>query len=278
MPGEKVCPFLVGKTKAESIGICSNCPLPQCYRDPCPQCGGRLYYDEGDREFRCLSCARPLLIPKSVGVTAAKTQTNGAKEKKQASMPAPIELKRTVPYRVSSLFETNGAWYPQNQITFRREHMIFLIKSLSILQEGHYPRNPIGTGYTDHRIVIKRGKGGSYFEHPVQLAAEVETRLEACGQDGLLLEALYCWGKRPEYLTRVFHCEEYTLAKRVNSALWYISGWERKEQSYRDFRTRRQPTHREQPEPTKSKSGLVKRLLNSVLAPAPAPQKGGKYD
>lgn len=265
----KVCPLTAGKTKGESVAICTSCPLPSCFLNPCPHCGGHLYYDEEDKEFRCYNCAHPL-TPLTVAATAVKTQTNDTREKKQASVPVPIELKRTVPYRLSSPFQTNGAWYPHHEITFRPEHMIFLIKSLPILQEGTYPRNPIGTGYTDHRIAIKRGKGGSYFETPVSLAAEVETRLEACGQDGLLLEALYCWGKRPNYLMRIFHCDEYTLERRINSALWYISGWQRKEQPYREFRVRRQHVR----PPTKSKSGFLNRVLNSVGLSPSSPQKG----
>ncbi len=215
----------------------------------CPRCTrGKLQLDNFENELVCVNCGYRRDVKATPKIEAvAKTQATDIKApapkpkpiRKIEKVPAPAELKRTVPYRASSILSSNGAWYPPNQISFRREQMIFLIHSLPLLQEGHYPRNPIGTGYVDNRLSIRRGRHNAYYESPAALAAEVETRLELCGQDGLMLEAVFCWGKKPEYLMRAFNLDEYKLMRRINSALAYISGWRRKERSYKDFRTHR---------------------------------------
>lgn len=264
MSQKKECPLLAGKTAEESLSICTQCAVRPCVFDKgekykCHHCGGNLFYDEVDNEWRCLSCARSPIAP-----VAVKIAPNI--EKRLAPAPERTPLKRTVPYRTSDVLHTNGTWYPIGQITFRPEHMIFLIKSLPLLQEGHYPRNPIGTGYTDSKILIKRGRHTAYFEHPVQLAAEVETRLEQCGPDGLLLEALYAWGKRTKYLMNAFRCNEYQLRKRIKSALWYISGWERKQIPYREFWTKRkyERSKPQQPEPQEPAPSGIGSLLGKL--------------
>ena len=223
MPAKvKVCPLIAGKTKGESITICTSCPFPNCYLNPCPHCGGHLYYDEEDKEFRCYNCAHPL-TPLTVEATAAKTQTNDTKEKKQASVPVPIELKRTVPYRPPSPFPTNGNghWYPPREIRFSREHNIFILLNLEDMSEGRFPPEHKETGYAGKQ------KGGinkrAYFEVSCVLSAEVSRRLKPTKTDGKLLKAQVQGG-----------ITDYELLEpEAQMALDYISLW--------DFRKRPRP-------------------------------------
>lgn len=200
----------------------------------CPRCGGKLFYDNLDQELNCISC----------GWTRAVSITMPVKKIDKSKAPAKTETLRqshSSCYPFITL-HTNGAWYPPQEIKFRREHMKFLIKNLPILIEGKYPPNPIDSGYFSSplpRISKKGGKRHSYFESPSTLAAEVEARLELCGQDGLILEAFFCWKKKPRFLCQAFNIDEHKLERRINSALAYISGWERKTRSYKEFRNHR---------------------------------------
>jgi len=214
--------------------------VKQHMREFCLYCGGSLYWDAEDEEWRCYLCNRRQTPPKentSDTRTPTPSPITSTPIYKKEKPLAPAEARKQRAFRdspLSSLY-SNGAWYPPHQITFRPEHMIFLIKHLPLLQEGRYPPDPIGTGYVDAPIVRRGTKHKSYFEAPAQLAAELEARLEQCGQDGLILEAVVCWGKTTEYLMRAFNCDERKLAKRINSALAYISGWKRKQSSYKNF-------------------------------------------
>ncbi len=240
---------------------------------PCPHCGGKLLWDTYEEEDYCLNCARgrtPQVVaekprsrlqrlqakdkPQTVAAPTpiqkrektmadaphAKTQTYDRK----IPAPARVDVRRRPGFRYYPLLNlyTNGAWYSPGQIKFRREHMKFLIKSLPMLQEGKYPPNPIGTGYYNFKISRKGGRQLAYFESPTILAAEVEQRLALCGRDGIILEAILCWGKKPEYLMSAFELNERQLERRIDEALRYISGWERREKSYKEFRTHRKTT------------------------------------
>jgi len=66
------------------------------------------------------------------------------------------------------------------------------------------------------------------------MAAEVEYRLEKCGLDGLLLEAIEGWGKSEQSLAKYLGIPTWSVRKRAKNALRYISGWGRKKQSYKE--------------------------------------------
>lgn len=128
-------------------------------------------------------------------------------------------------------------WWPPGKITFRRRQMLFLIKSLPELREGCWPANPAGSGYIDLPMIRKgrTGRHRSYFEIPAGIGAEIEVRLESCGIDGLILEAIKGWGKSEESLANYFRMPVWSIRKRAKNALRYISGWKRKRLSYREF-------------------------------------------
>lgn len=115
--------------------------------------------------------------------------------------------------------------------------MLFLIKNLPQLKEGYWPANPAESGYVDLPLA-RKGKARShraYFETPAEYAAEIETRLEKAGIDGLILEAIECWDKSAASMASYFRMPEWSIRKRAKNALRYISGWRRRKQSYKEF-------------------------------------------
>ncbi len=219
----------------------------------CPHCGGRLYWDQEDREWHCLNCGRQpersvsttdnLISGKKTPVSSADNpQATSTLGSKLAEQSTPLDNKskqnsqQKTALRRAKIYEghsIDGPWWPPREITFRRRQMLFLIKNLPQLREGYWPANPAESGYND-LPGIKKGRAGrhhAYFEIPASIAAEVETRLEQARIDGLILEAIECWGKSEESMARYFRMPVWSIRKRAKNALRYISGWERKKQS-----------------------------------------------
>ena len=75
----------------------------------------------------------------------------------------------------------------------------------------------------------------------MQIAGELDHRLESCGLDGLLLEFIY--SINPDdvlglegHLAQILRTDINDIEKRINYALRYISGWHSKQRSYRQFK------------------------------------------
>ena len=126
-------------------------------------------------------------------------------------------------------------YYKFNELTFDARQMLWLIRHLPTLKEGHWPPDPVGSGgYTDRqgkRPVKRRAP----FENAALIAGEVEARLEMCGLDGLILKAIVLWEETPEYLAKCLKMPEWVILERKAAALRYISGWRRKQSTYREF-------------------------------------------
>ena len=131
-------------------------------------------------------------------------------------------------------------WYSPAAIKFRRPQVIFVLQSLPTICLGIWPPNPRGSGYVDAPM----GKGTKYirgagFETIRIVIAEITARVEMAGFDGILLEAVYTWGKSHEALAKAHNLEVGDITVRVNRALKYCSGWSRKRRSYEEYRDHR---------------------------------------
>lgn len=117
-------------------------------------------------------------------------------------------------------------WYAPREIWFFRATALWLIQNLGSLETGHWP--PDAFNYID--IPGKKtGKHKAPFETPIDYAVEIEDRLEKCGIDGLILEALECWGKSEESLAKYFRMPVWSIRKRAKRALAYVaSGQDRR--------------------------------------------------
>ena len=126
------------------------------------------------------------------------------------------------------------------EIRFTQDQIKWLIPILPALRLGHFPAKTTDTGYFDPQISGKGGTPKTPFARAVEVAGELDYRIEAAGLDGLLLEFLYS-GDTQDMLSMMQHignCLGYSLddvRRHVNSALSFVKGYRRKRCNYRDF-------------------------------------------
>ena len=126
-------------------------------------------------------------------------------------------------------------YYESYEVRFCRFQMLWLLANLVTLKEGRYPPGS-ASGYVDmHLESNKPLVGRASFETPVGLAAEVESRLDRCGLDGVILKAIVMWGETPDALARGLNMDYGDVLRRQERALRYVSGWRRRRITYRDF-------------------------------------------
>jgi len=135
-------------------------------------------------------------------------------------------------------------WYSPGEIHFSRRTALWLIQNLEILRDGRWP--PEASNYID--IFSKTTSHKASFVTPVEYAAEISARMEKCGIDGLILLAMEAWGESQEALAKYLWMPEWSINKRANRALAYVSSgparrWhntpKRKGGTYQEFKRRK---------------------------------------
>ena len=108
-------------------------------------------------------------------------------------------------------------FYSHGEIRFTVKQVLWLIQHLGSLREGVWP--------PDYIKVMGRGNGPrrAPFETSGYYAAEIETRLEKCGKDGLILEAIDSWGKTTDSMASYFRMPVWSVWKRRKKALGYVA-------------------------------------------------------
>lgn len=136
-------------------------------------------------------------------------------------------------------------WYSPGEIRFTHRTALWLVQNLGTLRNGHWP--PEASSYID----IGGKKTASQkapFITPIEYAAEIETRLEKTGTDGLILLAIECWGMSETSLSKYFKMPDWSIRKRARRALGYVASgparrWhnirKRKGETYQEFKERR---------------------------------------
>ena len=119
-------------------------------------------------------------------------------------------------------------FYSPGAIRYTREEMIWGIIHLQELGNGHWPRDPKETGYTEGSWQKNPSKHAP-FERAVDFHSEITYRLKTTGEAG---EALV-----DEVQSGITYYEG--LSRPAKRALNYISGWRRRRQSYPEFRATR---------------------------------------
>lgn len=139
-------------------------------------------------------------------------------------------------------------WYSYREIRFTRYQVLWILEYAALLREGRWPVDPIPSGYLDLPIIRKKGGKEGYFIKPVETIAEIEARLERCGTDGLILEAMESWGKTEESLANYFKMPVWSIRKRARRALAYVASgparrWhttkKRSGETYQQFKKRK---------------------------------------
>ena len=131
----------------------------------------------------------------------------------------------------------NADWFPPNAIKFCRLQVLFYLKDCDSIRQGEWPKEPNGSSYTDPAI------RSNFVKIPALqaqlLASEVDARLkgwdlyekktgkfikhvQGCGLEGKLLE----------YEVKL----EYQLSPTSWQSLNYISGFDRKQQNYTQWK------------------------------------------
>ena len=135
-------------------------------------------------------------------------------------------------------------WYSPGEIRFKVQEALWLLQNLQTLEGGQWP--PEASNYVD--IPGKSGRQKAPFETAVQFHAEITDRLEKCGIDGLILEAMEAWGKSPETMAKYFDMPIWSVLKRRKLALGYVAsgpgrrwhkGKKRAAETYQEFKRRK---------------------------------------
>jgi len=100
---------------------------------------------------------------------------------------------------------------------------------MEVFDEGDWPTNPYGTGYTDDGIANSSINPYASYETPLCVAVEVLTRLEHCEHDGVMLRAYYSDGLPISRIARLARMDEGRAERNIRRALNYISSgpWRR---------------------------------------------------
>ena len=127
-------------------------------------------------------------------------------------------------------------WSPK-QISFTKPQVKWLISFLPLLRNGEYLPDPRESGYTDQGIKSRQFKPGAKWETAAGIAAEIDTRIQRAGADGLMMEFLYAFEPEDEnfiieHMAQALNIGRKEVAQRIRNALYYVSGADRKRTSY----------------------------------------------
>lgn len=111
-------------------------------------------------------------------------------------------------------------WYSPGEVYFTYKTALWLIQNLGTLQDGYWP--PEASNYIDMPSRKTASRKAS-FATPIEYAAEITQRLEKCRLDGLILEAIECWGKSEASLSKYLRMSERSIGKRARRALSYVA-------------------------------------------------------
>jgi hypothetical protein len=128
----------------------------------------------------------------------------------------------------------NNEWYPPSAIVYCRPQVMFYLTYCEEFRAGHWIPNPDGSNYTDPSIRSEVTQIPPH--HAEQFAAEMDSRLKMCGLEGKLLEAEVKNGLTIFEFMKCRTCEKKYCPSM--KALNYISGWRRRIESYRQFKSR----------------------------------------
>jgi len=132
-------------------------------------------------------------------------------------------------------------WYSLDECyMFEPEHIIWLLKHSFGIRAGNWPPKHTETGY------IKGGrkprvKPEAYFEKPCQVIAELEARLQCCGQDGMFLWACYSFDHDDiaeicSLMAGFLNLTPGQVWARARKALAYCTGRDRRDIPYSTFK------------------------------------------
>ena len=138
-------------------------------------------------------------------------------------------------------------WYSYGVFRYTKEQCLWVLANLESFEKDEWPPMPpifmtdeyskedkkwhkvkkAKSTYIDAPISRRQIRPGAGFENPAGIIAEINWRLEHTGKNGLHTDA--------KLLLAEVKADYIYFSDEAWSALNYISGWDRKEMSYRDW-------------------------------------------
>ena len=136
---------------------------------------------------------------------------------------------RTISYEeVDELDE----WYEPKDLRFtKRQVREFILPWLPLFRSGDWPDQP--SGYSDSQGRKVRTSGP--FTTPVEVAIEMDSRLDLCRHEGHLLIRYYTYGHKLENIAQSLRRSEQWTERRLGSLLRFVSGWKRARVTYQEW-------------------------------------------
>lgn len=126
---------------------------------------------------------------------------------------------------------TSVEWFSPRECIWDRQQVKWILAHLGLLKAGYWP--PDSTGRESVKTHKKTRR--AYFEVPVEIATEVEARLDRTGRDGLFCLTFYHGNISQDRIAQLERMPVEEVGKRISRVIRYISGWSRKERSYEEF-------------------------------------------
>ena len=112
-------------------------------------------------------------------------------------------------------------FYSYGQLNFKRKQISWVLENARAFRDGHWPKRD-STGYFG-LPGKNRVKAEGSFVKPALIWAEVSTRLEQCGDDGLDCLAYYLGEATVHVLARKGRTSEDTIERGMNRAIAYTA-------------------------------------------------------
>lgn len=129
-------------------------------------------------------------------------------------------------------------WFGPEVICYCPYQVEFILRNLSLLKSGRWPPEGVETGYYDTGGQKIR-RGNAYYEIPICVASDVETRLDKCGKDGTLTRKCLSDGWDEYTLSELMGKPMHVIEKKIHNVVWYCSGARTRRITYYEFTRRR---------------------------------------
>jgi len=116
--------------------------------------------------------------------------------------------------------------YHLHEITFTVGQVIWCLSIITILRQGLWPQS--------EECPSSHSKGASW-RTPIELAAEIDSRLEMTGIDGAMAEAHFSGYRSSSSIAKQYHLEILDVKHRIWNAIKYMAGKNRKRRSYKEW-------------------------------------------
>uniref|UniRef100_A0A6H1ZTD9 Uncharacterized protein n=1 Tax=viral metagenome TaxID=1070528 RepID=A0A6H1ZTD9_9ZZZZ len=129
-------------------------------------------------------------------------------------------------------------WFGPADICYCPHQVEWILSNLATLKSGYWPPEHVETGYYDTGGRKVR-RGGAYFEVPIIVAADVETRLDMCGPDGVLAKQCLGNGWDEGTLADIMNKPLHVIQAKIRRVVNYCSGARTRQITYYEFTRRR---------------------------------------